>query len=70
MLVRWCPDVVSMSRVLQFTENFGANVVSFGAHFGTSGDHRAIGTWEHKKGDLRSRAWISLGVGWMSGPHF
>ena len=31
VLVRWCQDVVSMSRVLQFTVFLGGHVVSFDA---------------------------------------
>ena len=31
MLVRWCPDAVSLSRVLQTTVIFGVDVVRFGA---------------------------------------
>ena len=49
VLVRWCLDVVPMSRVLQFTAILGADVVSSGiqkvsfgmpvwsVHFGTLG---------------------------------
>ena len=31
VLVRWCPDVASMSRVLLFTVIWAANLPSFGA---------------------------------------
>ena len=60
VLVRWCPDVVSLSRVLQSTVVFGADVVSFlvpkrviwhacCVQFDTFGDHRAI------QGDLEAQ---------------
>ena len=64
MLVRWCPNVVSMSCVLQFTVIWGAEVVSFGAqnvsvgiNFCTLGHHRAI------QGPLGAQEGIPWGPG-------
>ena len=82
MLVRWCLDVVSISRVLQFALIWGAAVVSFVAQnvpfgmpdastFAPCGIiERSRGTWEHKKGDFAVQAWISVDFLGISGPHF
>ena len=71
-----------MSCVLQLTVILSADVVSFGAQNVSSGMlvastlapwgtiERSRGTWEHKKGDLGIKAWISVDSGWTSGPHF
>ena len=75
VLARWCLDAVSMSRVLQFTLLFSADVVSFGTwnvSFGMlvastlaswGAIERSRGTLEHKKGDLGVLAWISVDFG-------
>ena len=61
VLVRWCLDVVSTARVLQFMVISGADVVSFGTQkmlFGMlvastlAPWERSRDTWEHKIGDL------------------
>ena len=63
MLVRWCPDVASLSCASIFMMVLGADVVSFGAqgviwhaicvHFAPWGSiERSKGTWEHENGDL------------------
>ena len=82
VLVRWCPDVVSMPRVLQFTVIWGADVVSFGSQNVSFGMlvvstlapcgiiERSSGTWECKNGDLGVQAWISVDFGRISGPQF
>ena len=81
VLLRWCPDVVAMSRILQVTVISGASGVRFGAQnvvFGMLGSttlapwgtiERSRGTEEHKKGDVGIQAWISIEFGWISGPH-
>ena len=68
VLVRWCLDTVSTSRVLQCTVIWGADVVSFGAENVSFGMlvasilaswgiiERSRGTSEHKKGDLGVQA--------------
>ena len=74
VLARLCLDAVSMSRVLQFTVIWDADVISFGVqnvscgmlvtstltHFGNFGSARFRGTLEQKKGDLGFQAWISI----------
>ena len=57
MLVRWCPDAVSMSRVLQLTAIWGADVVSLRAQNMSFGMLLAStlapwGTIQRSKGDL------------------
>ena len=81
MLVFGCL-VVSMSRVLQFTVNWGADAVSCGAQnvsfempvastLAPCGIiERSRGTWEHKKGDFAIQAWTPVAFGWISGPYF
>ena len=82
VLVRWCLEAVSTSRVSEFMVIWGADVVSSGtenmssgmpvaptyAPWGTIGLFRGI--LEHKKGDVGIQAGISLDCAWVSGPHF
>ena len=68
MLVRWCPDVVSISVVLQFAVIVGVEVVILGAQQTTFGMpvafalaplgaiERSRGTWEDKQGDFGVQA--------------
>ena len=82
MLVRWCLDAVSTSRVFQFPVILGTDVVSFGPEnvsFGTlvasalatwGTIERSQGTSEHKKGDLGVLTWIFIDLGSISGSNF
>ena len=75
VLVRWCLDAVSMSRILQLSVIWGADVVRFSAQNVSFGIfvastltpwetiERSGGTSEHKKGDLGVQAWISIHFG-------
>ena len=81
MLALLWPDVVSMSRVSQLTVISRADAVSFGKQnvlfgsplrlFGNPRDHRAI---QDQLGAQEGRpwgsGWISISLGWISGPHF
>ena len=82
VLVRWCPDVVSLSCVLQSTVIFGADAVSFGAQSAPFGMlvasnltpwgtiERFRWTRERKKRDLGAQVWISVDLGSISRPPF
>ena len=58
-------DVVSFSAQ---NVSFGMLVASSLTPWGTT--ERFRGTGEHKKEDLAVRVWISVDVGWISGPPF
>ena len=72
MLVRWCLDAVSMSRALQFTVIWGADVVSFGAQtmsFGMLAIERNKETSDHTRGGLGVQAWMFVDFERILGPH-
>ena len=80
-LDHWWPHVVATSRALHLSVLSGAGGVSCGAQnmslsmsAAPSLAPWAIGrfrdTMEHKKGNVGIQAWISVDVGWISGPRF
>ena len=82
MLARCCLDAVSTSRVFQFTVNWGADVVKFGAQsvsfgmlvapnlapWGPSRDAGGLGST--RKEIFGVQAWISIDFGRISGSPF
>ena len=78
VLVRWCLDAVSTSRVFQFTVNWGADVVKFGAQnvsvcmlvasnlapWGPSSDPGGLGSTRKETSGLKLHdfRWLSRGA--------